>query len=271
LPRFLKIALLAVLLMASALAFGIMCSRMAVAYRLLLPPPRPLLRLLLLLWLSMLVMAVAAGMVAVLFRPQWVAYLAFFLSGLALLAGWGWAPSRLALTMLYIAAGALFAALTQRDLQQRVRFSVRPVGDNWRVLMIVLLVLSVASFYLGFAEHVRSEGLTLLERQVEGLTAEVAQEVVSATPLSKLELIRDEGVRQVQRVLRDMLERQLRRVERYVPPFTAIVLFVLLFAVVSFSSWMPMLILAILFPLLTALGVAKWRLETIEVQRLVID
>jgi len=271
LPRSVKITLLAVLLIAAALAFGIMCRRMAVAYRLLLPPWRPFLRLLLLLWLSMLAMAVTAGMVAVLFRPQWVAYLTFALSGLALLAGWGWAPSHLALTMLYIGAGALFAALTQRDLQQRVRFSVRSVGENWRVLMIVLLVLSVASFYLGFAEHVRSEGLSLPERQVEDLTAEVAQEVVSATPISRLELIRDEGVRQVQRVLRGMLERQLRRVERYIPPFTAIVFFVLLLAVVWLSSCVPMLILAVLLPLLTALGVAKWTVETFEVQRLAID
>ena len=269
-PRWLKIALLAALLIAAALAFGIMCRRMAAAYRLLLPPPGPLLRLLLLLWLSMQAMAVAAGVVAVLFRPQQAAYLTFALSGLALLAGWGWAPSHLALTLLYIAAGALFTALTQRDLQQRIRFSVRPVGENWRLVMMVLLVLAVASFYLGFAEHVRSEGFSLPEQQVEGLTAEVAHEVVAATPLSRLDLLRDEAVRQVQRVLRDLLERQLRRVERYIPPFAAIVLFVLLFAVVWLSWWMPMLILVVLFPLLTALGLAKWTVEIVEVQRLAI-
>ena len=269
--RWLKMALLAVLLIAMAVAFGIVCRRMGAAHQLLLPPFRALLQLLLLLWLSMLAMGLAAGMVAVLFRPQWVAHLTFALSGLALLAGWGWALPNLVLTLLYILAGSAFTTLTQRDLQQRIRFSVRPVGENWRVVMAVLLVLAVASFYLGFAEQVRRYGFSFPEQQVENLTTEVAEEVVQGTPLSRLELIRGEAVRQVQRVLRDLLERQLKRVERYIPPFTATVLFVLLFSVFWLSWWVPMLILALVFPLLTALGVATQTVETIEVQRLVID
>jgi hypothetical protein len=259
------------LLIATALAFGIMCNRMGAAHQLLLPPFRPLLRQLLWLWASMLAVAVAGGMVAVLFQPLWAAYLAFALSGLAVLVGWGWALPHLALTMLYVLSGAVFATLTQRDLQQLVRFSVRPVGENWRTVMVVLLVLAVASFYLGFAEQVRREGFSLPERQVDDLTTEVAGEVVDATPLSRLGLIRDEGVRQVKRVLRDLLERQLKKVERHIPPITAAVLFVLLFVAFGLLWWVPMVMLAVLFPLLTALGVAKRAVETIQVQRLVID
>jgi hypothetical protein len=264
-------ALLGALLVVAALAFGVMCRRMGVAYQFLLPPSRPFLRLLVLLWLSILAMAVAAGMVAVLFRPQWAAYLAFALSGLALLAGWGWALPHLALTMLYVLAGALFATLTQHDLRQRIRFSVRPVGENWRLVMVVLLVAAVASFYLGFAEQVRRVGFPLPESQVTDLTTVLAGEVVDATPLSGLELIRAESVRQMQRVLTHVLERQLRRVERYIPPLAAAALFVVLFAVLWLLWWVPMLALAVVFPLLTAFGVATRAVETIEVQRLVID
>jgi hypothetical protein len=247
-----------------------MCNRMAVAHELLWPPLRPLLRQLVLLWISMLAMSAAAGMVAVLFEPLWAACLAFALSGVALLSGWGWALPHVALTLLYVLSGVLFATLTQRDLQQRVRFSVRPVGENWRVVMVVLLMMAVASFYLGFAQQVRREGFSLPDQQVDEIATEVAGEVVDATPLSRLEVIRDEGVRQVKRVLRDLLERQLKKVEHHIPPFSAMVLFVLMFVVLSLLWWVPIVILAILFPLLTALGVARRAVETIEVQRLVI-
>jgi hypothetical protein len=262
--------LFAALLIVAALAFGSMCRRMGLAHRLMWPPFDPLLRLLLLLWLSMVAMAVAAGVVAVLFRPRWVAFASFAASGVALLAGWGWSLPYAALCVLYVAAGAGYTALTQRDLQQRIRFSVRPAAENWRWVMVVLLVLAVGSLYLGFADQVRREGFSLPERPVEDLTAGVAAEVVDATPLSTLQLIRDEGVRQVQRVLRELLERQLRRVEQYIPPLTAVVLFVFLLSLFWLLWWVPMLILALVFPVLTVLGVAQKATETIEVQRLVI-
>jgi len=269
--RWMKMVLLTVPLVAGSAAFGIVCRRMGSAYRLLWPPFQPLLHLLLWLGLSIWLLAVAGGLVAVLFRPLSVAVLAFGLSAVAMLAAWGWSWIHLALTLLYVAAGFLFTALTQRDLQQRIRFSVRPAAENWRVVTVALLLLAVGSLYLGFADEVRREGFSLPERPLEDLATGFAEEVVDATPLSRLGAIRAEGVNQVKRVLKDTLERQLRRVERYIPPLTAAVLFVFLLVVLSFLWWVPMLVLALVFPALVTLGLAKQALETIEVRRLVIE
>jgi hypothetical protein len=266
----LRMVLLAILLIAAAFLFGIVCRRMGVAHQLLIPPSRELLRLLLWLLLVLVLMAISAGMVAVLFRPRWPAFVVFGLSGLAMLLGWGPSLRSFGLSLLYVLAGIAYTILTTRDLGQRINFSVRPVGQNWRLMTIVLLLLAVGSFYLGFAEHVRDKGLSVPDQQVDELTAEIAEDVVDETPLSRLEAIRKEGVKQVQRVLKRQVERLLSKVERYIPPVTAVILFSLLFAVTSLLWWVPMLILYGVFPLLTWLRIAEMTTETIEVKRLVI-
>jgi uncharacterized membrane protein YjjP (DUF1212 family) len=266
----LRMVLLAVLLIAAAFLFGIVCRRMGVAHRLLVAPFRELLRLLLWLLLVLVLMAVSAGMVAVLFRPRWPAFVVFGLSGLAMVLGWGTSVRSFGLSSLYVAAGIAYTILTRRDLSQRINFSVRPVGQNWRLMTIVLLLLAVGSFYTGFAEHVRDKGLSVPDQQVDTLTVEIAEEVVDETPLSRLDAVRNEGVRQVQRVLKQQVERLLRKVERYIPPLAAVILFLVLFAVTWLFGWVPTLILFVVLPLLTMLRFAEMTTETVEVKRLVV-
>jgi hypothetical protein len=266
----LRMVLLAIVLISVGFLFGLACRRMGVAHQFLIPPSREFLRLLLWLLLVLVLMAAAAGMVAVLFRPRWPAFVAFGLSGLAVLFGWGPSLRSFGLSLLYVLSGMAYITLTKRDLGQRINFSVRPVTQNWRFMTIVLLLLAVGSFYFGFADHVREKGLSVPDQQVDTLTVEIAEEVVDETPLSRLEAVRTEAVQQVQRVLKQQVERLLRKVERHIPPLAAVTLFSLLFAVTWLFGWVPMLILYVVFPLLTVLHFAEMTSETIEVERLVI-
>jgi len=141
--KLLKMALLTILLMAAGFGFGIICRRMGFAHQLFVAPFRELLRLMLWLLLSLILVAVVAGMVAVLFRPQWLAFVAFGLSGVALLFGWGLTLRNVALSSLYVLAGVVYTVLTKRDLRQRLSFSVRPVAEptlsiNLRELVAVV-------------------------------------------------------------------------------------------------------------------------------------
>jgi len=261
---------LAILPIAAAFWFGTLCRQMGGAHHLLVFPPRGLLRLLLWLILSQLALAVSAGLVAALFRPQELALATLGLSGAALLFGWGVTAPNVLLSSCYVVAASAFNAVTQRELWQRIHFSVRPVAENWRYVSVVLVLLATFSFYNGFSEHVRDEGLAIPERQADDWTGEIAADVVDGMPLSALQMLRQEAVGRVQRVLKGQLQALVRRVERYVPPVLAAMLSLLLLPVTWLLWWVPMLILYVLFAVLLSLGVAQMVTGTIEVQRLVL-
>jgi hypothetical protein len=264
-----KMALLALLLLACSLGYGVICRRMASGHRLLVPPFRELLRLLLWLLLGLIALAVAAGPVTVLFRPRWITLLVLGFSGLALLIGWGVTTRNLILSTLYVLSSFLASAWTRNDLEHRITFSARPVVQNWRLAALVLLLLPSASFYHGFSEHVRAHGL-LPDQQVDEWTGELATDVVEGTPLSSLVALRQEIVNRVQDVLKRRLDAWGARIEPYVPPVAATLLFVLLFTVTWLLWWIPLLILYVVFALLISVGIAEIATETIQVRRLVI-
>jgi hypothetical protein len=265
-----KTALLAILPIGAGLWFGTLCRHMGRAYQLFLFPPRGLLRLLLWLILSQLALAVTAGLIAVLFRPRQLAFATFGLSGAALLLGWGWTAPNVLFSFFYVVAALAFTAVTQRELWLRIHFSVRPVAENWRYVAIVLLLLVTVSFYNGFSEHVRDKGLAVPERQADDWTGDIATDVVDGIPLSSLQMLRQEAVGRVQRVLKDQLQALVRRIERYIPPVATVMLFLTLLAVTWLLWWVPILILYVLFAVLLSLDVAQMVTETIEVQRLVL-
>lgn len=264
-----KMVLWTMLLMAAGFWFGSICRRMGLAHQLFIIPFRELSRLLLGLLLCMMLLSVLSGMAAVLFRPPWAAGVALSISGFAMWLGWGLTLRNAGLTTLYVLASILYTVLTQRELQQQIRFSVRPVAQNWRSVTVVLLVLAVGSYYLGFYEHVRDKGLDIPDKQMDDVTGEIAAEVVDGTPLSSLRTLREELLQQVQNVLKEQLRRLITRVERFAPPLAAGMLFLLLFAVTWLVWWIPLLVVYVLVPLLISLRVADLATETIEVQRLV--
>ncbi len=265
-----KIALLATLPIGAGLWFGTLCRQMGRVDQLFLFSPRGLLRLLLWLILSQLALATAAGLVAVLFRPRKLAFVTFALSGAALLLGWGWTAPNVLFSLCYILAAMAFTAVTQRDLWQRIHFSVRPVVENWRYVTIVLVLLVTVSLYNGLSEHLRDQALAFAERQADDWTGDIATDVVDGIPFSSLQMLRQEAIGRVQRVLKDQLQALVHRIERYIPPVAAVMLFLALLAMTWLLWWVPILVLYVLFAVLLSLDVAQMVTETIEVQRLVV-
>jgi hypothetical protein len=268
--RQVKYVLLAIPVIMAGLWSGILCRRLEAASLLLTPPFRDLQLLLLWVLFLLLVVMVFVGMVAALLRGWRAAAIIFLLSGLALLASWGWSWPKAGLSLLYALVGSLQMVVTQHELQRRIRFSVGPVAENGRLTATVLALVLAGSLYLGLSAHVRDNGLSIPAADVERVTSGIAGEVVDHTPLSGLELLREEGVRQVKGVLDRQLTTAIQRVQGYVPPLAAIVLFLGLAAVVWLLWWVPGLVLYGVFALLMASGVVAVSTETVEVHRLVV-
>lgn len=267
----LKVVFLAALLVGAAYFFGTVCQQMNLAYQVVIPPSKQALTLLLWLLLALGLTAIAAGIVAALFRPISVALVAVCLSGPALLVGWGISWSHAILTLLYVLAGMAYAFLVQNELRQRVRFSVRILAESQHLLLLALLVVALGSFYLGYAEHITKEGFSIPEKQRNQVAEEVANRVAAGIPEAFREGVRSGIHQQMQYMLSEQFKQAVKPVERYIPAVITVLLFLPLMALVYLLAWVPIGALWLIFLLLRAVGIVNVTAETLVVKRLVIS
>lgn len=280
LGRWLKSLIFGALLVGAGYFFGRVCGRINEQYDLVLSLSRETLDLALWLLLGLGVVLVAAGLAASLLRPVWIAVLACALSSAAMLAGLGLGTENAVLALVYFLASVMYVRGVATELDSRVRFLVRPVAEGQSLLRTALLVVTCASFYLGYAAHIEREGFTfppfvrerlvdtalqLMEGQLEG------QALPPGAKEALLAQLRGQIEQQVEREILPPLESQVRRYESFIPIAVALALYWVLGIVVGLLAWIPGLVLNIVFPILTALRVTRVVTETREVSRLTIE
>jgi hypothetical protein len=330
--RELKSAVLAVLLIAASYFFGDVCERIGQAYELILLPSSEALGLALRFFLAIGAVALTAGLVAVLVRPIWACFLVFALSALTMLVGWGLKASSGVLTAVYFIASLIYAQGIAGELDNRLRFSVRPIYQSQTILLVALLIVACGSFYLGYAAEIEREGFSIprflfkmvmdrieeevsnllpeaggeaaiarFREQLEGALEEMGQEVARLLPEAmreaavaefrgqltkaldemeqeaseRLEATDREAIMakfsdQLEQALAELVENAIRPYEQWIPRILAINLFMFLLTITGLLSWIPILVLMVIFPLLTALGVTRVITGTREVKRLTL-
>lgn len=274
--KVLKMALFTVLLIAASWFFGIWCGRFGQAYTLFFQPGREILTLGLWLLLALVAVAVTAGLVAALLRPLWVALLAFALSALAMVLGWEVGIGPALWGLLYFLLCLPYARGVTKELNERLGFSVEPVSRGLSLLFMVLALLACGSLYLGYAAHIEKEGFALPPTFKEMMTK------MTIIPMRKtIEARTDLTPQEKERALAEMeegfeemwmgsLEEMIKPYERLIPVAMAIGTFMTLQTILSLLSWIPGLILAVIFPILQITGMTKVVRETREVERVVI-
>ncbi|MCG2768460.1 MAG: hypothetical protein L6435_08775 [Anaerolineae bacterium] len=271
--RWLKVAFFAVLLIGAGYFFGTICKQVGEAYQLVLSPSKELLNLLLWFLLAAGAMSVTAGLVASLLRPVGAAAIAFALSGLAMLLGWKVqvALSSGILMAAYLAAAFLYAGGVATELNERVRFSVRPISDGQGTLLMALILVACGSLYLGYAPHIEREGFSVPDFYIETFMQQMEKQIEARVPAEQRQEVVAGFREEFGRAIDGFFERTLKPYERFIPLFIAASLFMPLLTITRLLAWVPTLSLSLLFPLLKGLGVVSVVTETREVQRLVID
>lgn len=268
--KWLKCAFLAVLLIAAGYFFGAICKQIGQAYALVLSPSRKLLDLLLWYLLALCAMAVTAGLVAALLRPVWVGIVAFAFSGLAVLLAWEVTTATGMLVMVYFVAAWLYFVGAVRELNERIRFSVRPITKGQGTLFMALILVACGSMHLGYAAHIEREGFSIPEHYIEMLLEQVEKQIEARVPAEQRQEIVAQLREELPRAVDDFVEHTVKPYEQYIPLAVAAGLFTPLVTITRLLAWVPNVILMVTFPLLTALRVTKVVAETREVQRLVI-
>ena len=223
------------------------------------------------LWLllALALVAITAGLVAVLVRPLWMCFVAFALSSLAALFIWGLSLIGIVLAVIYFLAGLLYSRGVAKGLSERINFSVRPIQDNQTILLIALIIAACGLFYSGYAVQIESEGFTtppFVIDMVAGIAEGQIEGSADLTPEGK-----EQAIAEFRQQFEQQVEDWIEPYQKFIPIGIAVILLGILMTIIELLSWLPILILRAIFAILAACHVTSVVTETQEVKRLTID
>jgi len=263
-------ALLSLPLVAAGYAFGKACDAFGQAYELLLAPSADLLVLAAKLLLALVGVTTTAGLVAVLTRLPSLAGAAIALSALALLLGWQISLASVLVALVYLVAGAAYVFTVDRELGQRIQFSLHPVVDAQSTLRLALILVACGSLYLACAPQIQEEGFAIPDKYLDPLADQMERQVLGSVPVVQRSVIARQFRQQFRSLIDGLLDRVLGRFDRFLPALIVAGVFTSLVTAASFLAWVPGLLLQLLLALLAALRLTRVVTETREVQRLTL-
>ncbi|MBM4467239.1 MAG: hypothetical protein FJ014_17075 [Chloroflexi bacterium] len=119
-------------------------------------------------------------------------------------------------------------------------------------------------------EAIRDASMAKFRGQLERALDEVEREAGKRLQAADKEAIMARFREQFEEALTELVKEAIRPYERWIPLVFAISIFVSLVTITRLLSWIPILALRGIFPLLTALGVTKIVIETRQVKRLTL-
>jgi len=268
-----KTIVLVLLLLPAGAFFGMACQNINEQYELLVALDIEIVRSLAELLIAVAFVAVVGGLAAALVRPIWICIVGFALSALAAFFAWDLSLASGISALIYFVVAVLYCRGVAEALDNRLSFSVEPISGSQSTLLAGLAIAASVSLYFGYAAQIEEQGFefppAIREMITEFSVVPMRTQVDARTDLSSEEreamaAQMSEGFDQWMASMEEMIEPY----ERFVPVAVAFMLFQFLAVINSLFFWVPIVILAVLFPILTALGVAKETTETREAVRL---
>jgi hypothetical protein len=271
-----KIAVLVLLLIGAGFSFGRACQEINEQYQLLLSLDRDFAYGVLMLLMAIALVAIAGGLVAALVRPLWIPILGFGLSALAAFFAWELSLASGLTALIYFAVSIPYTRGVAEALENRLKFSVQAISGSQSILLAGLAIAASVSVYFGYAGEIDERGFQLPPAMGNMITefssAPMMAQIDARTDLTEEERETmaaqiTEGFEQWMTSMEDIIQPY----ERFIPIMVAFMLFQVLAVVNTLFSWAPILVLAMLFPILTRLGVAREITATETVVHLVLD
>ena len=267
--KLVKSVIFILLLIAASCFLGAICNQIGQLGGTILSPSIDTLYLFLWLLLALALVAITAGLVAALVRPLWMCFIAFALSGLAVLFIWGLNLISIVLAVLYLLAGLLYSQGVAKGINERINFSVRPIRDNQNLLLIVLIIAACALFYSGYSAQIKRESFT-----TPPFVIDMAMEIAEGQIEGSLNLTpeeRGQAIAEFRKQFEQQVEDMIEPYQQLIPIGITLWLLSILITILSLFSWLPLLILRAIFAILTVCHVTKEVTERQEVKRLTID
>jgi len=267
--KLVKTIIFIALLIAASCYLGNICHQIGQLGDTIFSPSMDTLYPFLWLLLALALVAITAGLVATLVRPLWMCFVAFTLSSLAVLFIWGINLISIVLAVIYLLAGLLYSQGVAKGLNERIKFSVHPIKDNQTILLIVLIIAACALFYSGYAAQIESEGFTTPPFVIDMVTGMAEGQIEGSPGLTPQE--KEQAIAEFRQQFEQQVKDGIKPYQQFIPIGIAVILLSILMTILSLFSWLPILILRIIFAILAACHVTKEVTETQEVKRLTID
>ncbi len=267
-----KILIFGALLVAAGCLWGYVCGMIGERYDLIFSPSMSLLYLGIWFLGALVAIAVTGAFVAVLFRAFWMAAVVFALSAVGMFLLWEISIVSGICAAVYFLIGLLYVAGVRGEMGSRLRFSVWRVMVSQSMLLVVLVAIACTSLYFGYAADIEREGFSLPEGTVN-LVVDIADEYLDAilpegslTPEEK-----EDALEELRATLEGDLSDKVAPYEKYIPVGLAVIAFMILAPVILILSFIPILLLALFFFILTSTGVVRKVTRTVKVTRLSIE
>ena len=271
-----KITVFILMLIGAHVLFGVACSKVQSQYDALFTQGKPLVNLALWVFGSILLVALTGGLVAALVRPVWIIALGYLLSALAMFLMWEIGIITAAASLIYFLIALGFSIAVVDEIKARLSFSVKPIQQGQKLLLLGLALMIGASFALGYLEDARQS-----QAMIPPVYKQIVSDMVTRTLVTQIEKQTAIGPTEKAMALQQLqqgLEKFWSETELTIQPYAPYLPFVIgalsfwmLFSLLSLVSWIPPLLLSGFFPLLKAIGVTHEVAETKEGRRLALD
>ncbi len=217
--------------------------------------------------------AVTAGLVAVLIRPFWVAAIEMLVSALALFLCWDISLVSFVVALIYFVAGLIYLTGVRTEISNRIKFRVWNIRTSQGMFLAMLVALICTSLYFGYAGSIDREGFTLPPAAVKWIMRTVDNNslVDKVLPEGYTTSDRAAALDTLQNYLENDVTKDMKPYQGYAPALLATGAFSVLTLAMLVFSWVPLLILWLVFSILLRLKVIKKKAHPVEVTRLSIE
>ena len=221
----------------------------------------------------MLAVAITGGLVAVLLRPFWIAAIAFAVSALAMFLTWDISMIGVIVAVLYLLMGLLYVIAVRGEIENRIKFSVWHLMRPQIILLVLLTAFACTSIYFGYAEEIDNKGFYFPEETIDWIVEVTDEHVIDRIlPGGTLDdMERQDALDELRDYLEDDVKSDMEPYEDYTPVGLAAIVFGIMTPITFLLSWIPILILSLVFILLIRFGAVKKSAKAVEVIRLSIE
>ncbi len=265
-----------ILLFFAAVAFfSYVCRQLSDNYMLLLMPTTyATVAWLVNLGVSVFLLVIMAGIVAVLVRPYWLVIATFVVSAVLYPLIMGSSNAVWITAGVFAALMCLFLMYVSKQLSNQINFSAHPLSDMKLLLLSLLAIQVCVAFGLGYVNDSARRNYILppeIKTQIVGGLMSQATGMINsqkaAPALKKVAL--DEAGKKAQ-TASDDIEKQFQGIKTYIPIVLGVLLFFVLQTIFLILGFVPIACAKLLFFLLRITHFANVSVETKEVKHLTL-
>jgi hypothetical protein len=271
-----KTTVLILLLLASAWFFGSICERIQKEYLTTIIAGKDIIGFGINLIVATTLLCITIGMAVTLIRPIWITIIGLALAAPAMMIGWEFTPKAAIISLSFAVITIMYTSSVQRKLNNQITFSLHPLFDSQKLLMMALTAVMCACFAFGYYEDATKNNFSIPPSTRETINKflldSTKQAVEKQTPEVKKEIV-NKAMETAQKQYDEMwnnLETQIKPQIQNVAIFIGVMLFFTIYAVMIILGLLILFILEIIFPLLKITRFTKFETEMRQVKKLTL-